>query len=88
MILMSLTDPIPENSNHSLLLFCLFSLIVPLTLPKKRKCPFNTLAAATNWDATALAWAFKRGLASHIKDKLAQVSPEPITLSELCHEVQ
>ena len=49
---------------------------------------FNTLAAATNWDATALAWAFKRGLASRIKDKLARVSPEPITLSELRREVQ
>ena len=49
---------------------------------------FNTLAAATNWDATALAWAFKRGLASRIKDELARVSPEPITLSELRREVQ
>ena len=49
---------------------------------------FNTLASATNWDATALAWAFKRGLASRIKDELARVSPEPITLSELRREVQ
>ena len=49
---------------------------------------FNTLAAAMNWDATALAWAFKRGLASCIKDKLARVSPEPITLAELHCRIQ
>ena len=38
-ILMSLTDPTLENSNHSSSLFRSFLPIVPLTSPKKRRCP-------------------------------------------------
>ena len=54
----------------------------------KQIIQFNTLAAFTNWDASALAWAFKRGLVACIKDELARISPEPVTLGALRREVQ
>jgi len=49
---------------------------------------FNSLAASANWDASALAWAFRRGLASRIKDELMRIRPEPVTLRDLRREVQ
>ena len=53
---------------------------------RKYNIKFNTLAAMASWDVNALKWAYKRGLASQIKDKLAWI-PEPRTLSEFRHEV-
>ncbi|KAJ3738097.1 hypothetical protein EV360DRAFT_90835, partial [Lentinula raphanica] len=47
---------------------------------------FNTLAAASGWDVNALRWAYQKGLAPRLKDKIACM-PEPQTLSEYRREV-
>ena len=53
---------------------------------QKYNIRFNTLASTVNWDANALRWAYQRGLASHIEDKLARI-PEPRTLADYRREV-
>ena len=40
---------------------------------QKYNIRFNTLAVATGWDLNALKWAYQQGLASRIKDELAQI---------------
>ena len=45
---------------------------------RKYNIRFNTLAALTNWNESALKWAYKNGLVDHIKDELARI-PEPAT---------
>lgn len=47
---------------------------------RKYNVRFNTLAASTNWDVSALKWAYQRGLANRIKDELVHV-PEPRDLA-------
>jgi hypothetical protein len=53
---------------------------------RKYNVRFNNLAVNTNWDLTALKWAYQRGLATRIKDEMAQL-PEPPTLSAYRQEV-
>ncbi|KAJ3818070.1 hypothetical protein F5880DRAFT_1617700 [Lentinula raphanica] len=47
---------------------------------------FNTLAAASGWDVNALQWAYQKGLAPRLKDKIARM-PKPQTLSKYWREV-
>ena len=49
---------------------------------------FSSLAASANWDQAALQWAFRRGLASRLKDDLACLPTPPTTLASLHREVQ
>ena len=53
---------------------------------RKYNIRFNTLAALTNWNESALKWAYKNGLVDRIKDELARI-PEPATLAEFRQEV-
>lgn len=48
---------------------------------------FANLAASSNWDQSALQWAFRRGLAIRLKDDLAHNPHTPETLAELRSEV-
>lgn len=49
---------------------------------------FNTLTATASWDEFALQWAFRRGLASRIKEDLARLSNPPDSLTSLRKEAQ
>lgn len=53
---------------------------------RKYNIRFNSLAVSTNWDSSALKWAYQRGLASRIKDEMVHVA-EPANLSEYRKEV-
>lgn len=55
---------------------------------RKYMIHFNTIAASTNWDSVALAWAFKHGLVIWVKDELSCLLNEPLMLSELRWEAQ
>lgn len=49
---------------------------------------FASLAASSNWDQSALQWAFRSGLATRLKDELARLTNPPRTLIGLCQEAQ
>lgn len=53
---------------------------------RKYNVRFNSLAVLTDWDTSALKWAYQRGLAPRLKDEMARI-PEPRSLAEYRQEV-